>query len=86
MGLGWGWVGQGRVGHCGAGEEPTPRTPPAPSSPSLPPALPLQVAPVVEESEGGVAVYCMEPSLHNFANLVLTRDKFFSKNKADVQW
>lgn len=40
----------------------------------------------IKESEGAVTVFCMEPSLHNFANLVLTRDKFFVENKQNVQW
>lgn len=44
------------------------------------------VASTVEQSQGGLTVFCVEPSLHNFANLVLTREKFFIKNKQAVQW
>jgi FkbM family methyltransferase len=40
----------------------------------------------VKESSGPVTVFCMEPSLYNYANLIMTRDKFFSNNKQQVQW
>lgn len=44
------------------------------------------VTSTVDQSGGGLTVFCVEPSLHNFANLVLTREKFFVKNKQSVQW
>jgi hypothetical protein len=49
-------------------------------------AWPVQVSPARQQSAGEVQVFCMEPSLHNFANLVLTRDAFFSGAPANVQW
>ena len=42
--------------------------------------------PARERSEGDIRVFCMEPSLHNFANLVLTRDAFFAGTPSNVQW
>lgn len=41
----------------------------------------------IAESQGPITVYCVEPSMRNFANLILVRDAFFSQQtKADVQW
>lgn len=52
------------------------------------PPLPAgQTTSSLERHVQPVSVYCVEPSTRNFANLILTRDKFFSKDTpADVQW
>lgn len=57
------------------------------SHPTPTPSPPPQVNPAKPASKGDIAVFCMEPSLHNFANLVLTRDAFFGKAAPpNVQW
>jgi FkbM family methyltransferase len=43
----------------------------------------------VQSSSGGVTVYCLEPSQANFAQLILTRDKFFGTQTTttkNVHW
>lgn len=60
----------------------------------LPPCCPCvcsgdcseEVSPALEKSEGGLTVYCLEPSQANFAQLILTRDAFFRGNDPSVQW
>jgi hypothetical protein len=46
----------------------------------------VQVSPAQQQSAGDIQVFCMEPSLRNFANLVLTREAFFGAAPANVQW
>ena len=47
----------------------------------------MQVTTSIQASQGGIEVYCVEPNLGTFAQLVHTRDAFFT---ADVplqhQW
>lgn len=45
-----------------------------------------ELDPALEKGEGGLTVYCLEPSQANFAQLVLTRDAFFRNNDPSVQW
>ena len=41
----------------------------------------------MDRHQAPVTLYCVEPSMRNFANLILTRDAFFpSSAPADVQW
>lgn len=40
----------------------------------------------INASSGAVNVFCFEPNQRNFAQLVLTRDAFFTNNTPDVQW
>ena len=40
----------------------------------------------ITSSTGPITVYCFEPSMRNFANLIVTRDLFFENAKPEVDW
>lgn len=45
-----------------------------------------EVKSTLTSTQGGLDVYCVEPSQETFAQLVLTRDMFFRAAPAGVNW